>query len=96
MTKTLTMALKAVYFDQIKSGEKTAEFRLVTAYWRKRLVNREYEEVVLTCAYPKDGGIEGVTRLTRKWRGFTIQSLTHPHFGPDPVDVFAIDVSQPA
>jgi hypothetical protein len=35
-----------------------------------------------------------VTRLTREWRGYRLDTITHEHFGADPVDVFAIDVSQ--
>lgn len=90
---TLYLPLKAVYFDQIRTGTKNEEYRLVTPYWRKRLEGRYYDRIVLTLGYPKGGGVEGITRLTRAWRGHTIRTLTHPHFGPSPVEVFAIDVS---
>jgi hypothetical protein len=92
----LTLPLNGVYFDQIASGEKLAEYRLRTDYWRKRLDGRQYSHVVLTRGYPKGGGVEGETRLTRKWRGYSITTLTHPHFGSEPVEVFAIDVREPA
>lgn len=95
MSITLTLPLKGEYFDQIRDGSKTEEYRLATDYWRKRLLSRNYDYVVLTRGYPKGGGIEGVTRLTREWRSFTARTLTHPHFGDEPVDVYAIDVSQP-
>mgnify|MGYP000845371711 CR=1 FL=1 len=93
--KALTIPVKGIYFDQIKSGEKLEEYRLVTPYWMKRLNNRDYFAVVLTRGYPKAGGIEGETRLTRKWNGYIIKRITHPHFGPDAMMVFAIDVSHP-
>lgn len=89
----LILALNGVYFDQIASGEKVEEYRLRTDYWHKRIVGRHYDRVVLTRGYPRGGGIEGQTRLTRKWRGYRMCALTHPHFGPDPVSVFAIDVA---
>lgn len=91
----LIIPMKHIYFDQIKAGTKPFEYRLRTAYWAGRLVNRTYDRVILTRGYPKGGGVEGKTRLTREWRGFTYERITHEHFGPDPVNVFAIDVSQP-
>ena len=33
----LTFNLKKEWFDKIKSGEKTHEYRLATDYWRKRI-----------------------------------------------------------
>ena len=31
-------------------------------------------------------------RLVRSWRGFTVKTITHSHFGQDPVLVYAIGV----
>ena len=92
----LTIPVKGIYFDQIASGEKREEYRLVTPYWITRLRNRVYDRVILTRGYPKGGGAEGETRLTREWRGYDIRTLQHEHFGPDAVSVYAIDVSVPA
>jgi hypothetical protein len=91
--RVLTIPVKGEYFDQIAAGDKLYEYRLVTPYWRTRLIGKSFSCVVLTRGYPKAGGVEGVTRLTRMWRGFARKPITHPHFGPDPVIVFAIDVS---
>ena len=88
---TLTLALNGEYFDQIRSGDKTEEFRLRTDYWRKRLVGRSYDHIVLTKGYPARDDQE--RRLQLPWRGFRETTITHPHFGPDPVDVFAIRVA---
>jgi hypothetical protein len=93
---TLTLPLNGVYFDQIASGEKREEYRLVNEYWAKRLERRRYDLIALTRGYPKGGGIEGVTRLTRRWNGFVPKTITHAHFGDLPVQVYAIDVSEPA
>ena len=94
MMRTLTLPLKREYFDAIRAGTKPEEYRLCTPFWRKRLEGREFDRVVLTLGYParNDHG----RRLVRAWRGFTIKTITHPHFGRDPVEVFAIDVSVPA
>lgn len=91
--RTLTLPLKAIYFHQIKSGEKTEEYRLCTPYWARRLVGREYDQIVLTLGYPKADNAD--RHLIRPWRGFTIKTLQHSHFGADPVTVYAIDVRTP-
>jgi hypothetical protein len=92
MCDTLTLPLKGEYFDAIKAGTKGAEFRLANDYWTKRLVGRPYRKVVLTRGYPKAN--DSSRRLARAWRGYTVTTITHPHFGAAPVTVFAIDVSE--
>lgn len=87
----LTLPLKGIYFDQIRSGEKREEFRLVTPFWTRRLEGRSFERIVLTRGYPQKRDSE--RRLTRPWRGCRKIIITHPHFGPDPVEVYAIRVN---
>ncbi|MGH0004115.1 hypothetical protein ACQU0X_28925 [Pseudovibrio ascidiaceicola] len=88
----LTLPLKAIYFDQIKSGEKLEEYRLVTPHWEKRLENRSYESIILTSGYPKKGDTS--RRIKSPWRGVRRTFIQHEHFGPDPVEVFAIKVNE--
>lgn len=92
---TLTLPLKGEYFDAIAAGMKPEEYRLANPFWERRICGKVFDRIVLTRGYPKGGGVEGVTRLTRQWRGYRIDEITHPHFGADPVRVFAIDVSTP-
>ena len=87
----LHLALKGEYFDAIKAGTKTEEYRLCTPYWRRRLKNRTYISVVLTRGYPPRD--DETRRLVLPWRGYTIKTITHPHFGHDPVQVYAIRVA---
>lgn len=89
--RTLTLPLKAEYFDAIRDGTKLDEYRLVTPFWEKRLVGREYDRIVLTKGYPSRH--DTARRLERPWRGFELQTITHQHFGPEPVRVFAIKVN---
>lgn len=89
---TLTLSLKGEYFDAIKSGEKREEFRLMSPHWRKRLEGRVYDDIVLTKGYPSRD--DHSRRLRLPWKGYRVTTITHPHFGSEPVDVFAIDVSQ--
>ena len=92
MTAALNLPLKREYFEAIRNGSKLEEYRLCTPFWRKRLEGREFDQVVLTLGYPARDN--QARRLVRTWRVFTIKTITHPHFGPDPVQVFAIDVSE--
>lgn len=89
----LVLPLKAEYFNAIKDGSKTEEFRLVTPYWRNRLIGKTFDGIVLTLGYPKRD--DYTRRLYRPWRGYRVTVITHPHFGPDPVCVFAIHVQEP-
>jgi hypothetical protein len=89
--RTLTLALKAEYFDAIRDGSKIEEFRLRNDYWAKRLEGREYDLVVLTKGYPKTDDMS--RRIQLPWRGFRKITITHPHFGNVPTEVYAIQVS---
>ena len=86
----LILPLKRKYFEAIRDSKKTEEYRLCTPYWRKRLEGREYDRIVLTLGYPARD--DHARRIVRPWRGYTIKTITHPHFGPDPVHVYAIYV----
>lgn len=89
----LQLAVKREYFEQIKSGDKKHEYRLRNAYWAKRLVGREYNEVVITLGYLKRGDTERT--LVFPYRGFFRTTITHNHFGEQSVDVYAIILEQP-
>lgn len=86
----LVLPLKAEYFNAVKAGTKPEEFRLRTPFWRKRLEGKNFERVVLTLGYPSRTDTE--RRLVLPWRGLRETTITHPHFGPEPVEVYAINV----
>lgn len=88
--RILTLPVKTVYFDQIKAGTKTQEFRLCTPFWRKRLEGRTFDFVVITKGYPSRDDAE--RRLMFPWTGFEVQTIQHQHFGLEPVKVFAINL----
>jgi hypothetical protein len=90
----LILPVKRIYFGQMRDGTKTEEFRLTTDFWRRRLEGREYARVVITLGYPKRD--DAARRLVFPWRGYTVKTLTHPHFGAHPVEVFAIAVRSAA
>ena len=88
----LVLPVRKVYFDQIKSGEKTYEYRLRKPFWEKRLVGKSYDNVVITLGYPAKDDQE--KRLVFPYRGYETQTIRHPHFGDAPVGVYAVICSK--
>lgn len=91
MSRTLTLPMKGEYFDAIKSGEKMEEYRLCTDFWERRIEEKHIDQIVMTRGYPKRG--DESRRIVRPWLGYTIKEITHPHFGSDPVKVYAVVVN---
>jgi hypothetical protein len=89
--KPLTLHLKGEYFDLINSGVKTFEYRAFNDFWIKRLTGKDFSHLVICRGYPKTGDPERI--ITRPWLGYEVQVIDHPHFGRDPIKVFAITVN---
>lgn len=89
----LVLPLKAEYFHQIREGSKVEEYRLYNAFWRKRLEGKTFDRIVLTLGYPSRHAKD--RRLIKPWKGYTVKTIEHPHFGDYPVEVFAISVGGP-
>ncbi|EPX9398687.1 TPA: ASCH domain-containing protein [Citrobacter freundii] len=87
----LHLAVKGEYFDAMKRGEKPKEYRLCTEYWTKRLVGRSYDRLIITRGYPRKDDAD--RRIVVPYDGYDIETITHPHFGAEPVKVFAIKVN---
>lgn len=88
--RTLHLNLKKEYFDAIVAGTKPFEYRLRSRFWSKIIEGKEFDKVLVKSGYPPAGDPNRIS--ARKWLGYEIQTITHPHFGPDPVEVFAIHV----
>ncbi|MGL5658470.1 MAG: hypothetical protein ACRDDK_05265 [Cetobacterium sp.] len=90
--KILTLNLKREYFEQIKNGIKTEEYRLCTPYWQKRLEGKTFDKVIIKLGYPKNSEVEKIMEFT--WRGYKKRKITHKHFGSTPVKVYAIKIEK--
>lgn len=86
----LHLNLKGEYFDQIKAGSKLYEFRAYKT-WANRLEDKTFDRIFIKRGYPKRTDISKV--IERPWRGYELQTIKHPHFGSEPVVVFAILVN---
>jgi len=73
----LTLPLKKEYFDAIKQGVKTLEYRSKTEFWGKRIEGKDFDKVVLTCGYPSKDDTS--RRIERPWKGYRI--VSHPILG---------------
>lgn len=51
--KMLTLILKKEWFDKIKNGEKTIEYRELNKYWCKRL-QKKYDKIIFKNGYNKN------------------------------------------
>lgn len=52
--KTLHLVLTHKWFDKIKSGEKTKEYREYKPYWNKKFFNNGYDAVRFQKGYTKN------------------------------------------
>ena len=84
----LHLAVKGEYYREINAGRKTRENRKRTEYWKKRIENREYDYVYIRLGYPARDDLSRIMKFP--WRGYELKTITHPHFGDKPVDVYAI------
>lgn len=91
--KILTLNLKRKYFEEIKSGVKTEEFREYKDFWRKRLENRNYDIIAIKLGYPKKGFDQDKV-IYFKWNGYKEKDITHEIFDDKLLKVFAIDLSE--
>ena len=91
MMATLQLAVKGEYFDAMKRGEKNEEYRLVNSYWCRRILARKYDRLIITRGYPRKD--DESRRLVMPYEGYEVKTITHPHFGLEPVKVFAIKVN---
>ena len=84
----LHIIIKKKYFNQIVCGEKKTEYRLVTPYWVKRLIDRKYNNIIFQVGYRKDA-----LRHVIPYAGYSVEIIRHEFFGRNEVSVFAIPLT---
>jgi hypothetical protein len=90
--RTLILPVKQICFEQIESGQKNEEYRLVTPYWSKRLENKSYDRVIVTLGYPSKE--DATKHLEFPWKGVKKKIIQHEEFGPGEKEVFVIPVGK--
>jgi len=71
LSDILVLHLKGIYYDQIKCGAKTVEYRDMTAYWLSR-ITKDKRLVHFYKGYPPRGTVP----LVKKIKGITVNSAT--------------------
>lgn len=84
----LILNVKTEYFNEIKSGQKIKEYRLVNDYWNRRLAGKKFDNVIIRLGYSKAG--DSSREMIFQFRGYDIETISHKHFGEKPVQVYAI------
>lgn len=84
----LILHLRKEYFDQIKSGEKTREYRKATQYWTDRLGSGNIKQIIIYEGYPSKTDTDKI--LIFPWSGYILTSVLHKEFGPEPIFAYAI------
>lgn len=92
--RILHLNLKKQWFDAIKSGQKTEEYRLRNDYWKNRLIEKsngdlvpEFDRVCIKCGYPAKSDLNRI--MVFECKGIIEQCISHPEFGYG-VQVYAI------
>lgn len=85
--KILKLTLYKQYFDAIKRGEKTEEYRLVKPFWEKRL-SKNYSHIEFTNGYGNNR-----PKMVIEFLGVTKKKITIDLF-QDSVEVFAIKLGR--
>jgi len=80
--KILHLHVRYKYFDQVKAGTKTKEYRVVKRYWNK-ILSKQYDEIYYWKGYTKE-------KLIFKYNGYNTELITHEEFGKKLILVFAI------
>ncbi|MGO4402131.1 ASCH domain-containing protein [Achromobacter sp. PAB15] len=70
------LPMKDEYFDAMKAGTKTEEYRMACPYWTKRIKDKDLTRIVLTRGYPKQ--TDEKRRLVLPWKGFALKRISHP------------------
>ena len=81
----LFMTIKKQYFDEILSGKKKEEYRLVKPHWVNKLVGKEYTHIIFQNGYSRNA-----PRIEAEYLGYEVKNIKHEFFGNEDVSVFAL------
>lgn len=84
----LPLVLKYHWFDEIKSGRKTHEYRERSIYWATRLESKHFDTVTFQRGYVKNA-----EKMTFKVKSITKVNGKCPHL-PDVYDYWDIELGE--
>jgi hypothetical protein len=70
----LMLHLKGIYFDKIVRGEKDEEYRETTDYWKRRILGKTFDKLILVRGnYGNEKYPENV--LVFPWNGYDVKTV---------------------
>lgn len=81
----LFIIINKQYFDEILSGTKKEEYRIVKPHWVNKIAGKKYSHIIFQNGYRRDS-----QRLEAEYLGYEVRNIRHEFFGNDDVCVFAL------
>lgn len=72
--ETLKIVIKAEWFDKIKDGSKTIEYREMTPFWTSRLFDKEGKRRNYDLIEFINGYNSNARRMVTEFKGFSIRN----------------------
>lgn len=85
----LLINIKKQFFDEICSGKKTEEYRIIKPYWINKLVGKNYLSIIF-----QNGHSKSANRIETEYNGYEMRKIQHDYFGKKPVNVFVIKIGK--
>jgi len=87
----ISISVNEKNFNEIKSGNKNFEFIFANKYWKKRIKNKKYSNLVIVSEQPKK--IDSDHTLIMPYLGYEKQVIPRKLFDKNPVKFFVIRIS---
>jgi hypothetical protein len=87
MKNNLHLVLTNYWFDEIISGRKKYEYRMITASWVKKLSGRSYDTITFSRGYTPQKAIFICGEIITT-------TIKHDFFGDEQVPVFQIEIKE--
>jgi hypothetical protein len=71
--RILTLHLKETFFQEIRRGTKTEEYREATFYWRQHIQGETFDVIEICNGYPRRGDVEN--RMWFRYEGYRIELM---------------------
>ena len=71
--RILYLNLNTEYFNAIKGGTKTEEYRQVNKTWTRRIVQQQYDQIEFMLGYPKRGDMS--RRIRKAYKGYEVRIM---------------------
>jgi len=93
-SNTLHLVVTNKWYQQIVAGTKTEEYRQVKKHWISRLTWHGGKYKAFKYIKFVNGHQKNAPFAIAEFKYILLKEITHEHFGPSPVAVFAIGIGE--